>query len=367
MSKVSIKQTIGRAIIFSALLLACVANAEDGLQDVMREAGDTMLMMLPAMRTHDTAVLTPGAVQLSALFRRARPHFEEGSPATLAAFELLQARLADAIESPYKTRTSLAEAFELCAGCHVQDTRIAPAFGVSRLHALSEYEAGEFSYLTRDYPAAVVSFGRVVETSKDRRDRRNALDRILVMNIGIAPDLAAGLDVCEDLLASGHLNSEETRVVEGWLQVIRPLASDPDQRQSPLLHSTIPAMDRYLTREWPDFRQFVSMDGQQVYWVLIRAQLHKLLRENPSSPEVPRLLYWLSVSDRGLHYRFENSLSWRYLERCMTEYTAHPYARMCFEEYQLLMTVAFSGSGGVFLSPEGSEKIDRFRQLVFGN
>jgi len=367
MAKVSIKQTISRALVVSAVLVTCVANADDGLQDVMREAGDTMLMMLPAMRTNDTSVLTPGAGQLSALFRKARPHFEEGSPATLAAFELLQARLADATDNPYNARTSLAEAFELCAGCHVQDTRIAPAFGVSRLHELNEYEAGEFSYLTRDYPAAMVSFGRVVETFKDRRDRRNALDRILVMSIGIAPDLATGVVVLEDLLTSGHLSNEETRLVEGWLQVIRPLASDPDQRQSPLRHSTIPAMDHYMTREWPSFKQFVSLDGQQVYWVLIRAQLHELLRENASSPQVPRLLYWLSVSDRGLHYRFDNSLSSRYLERCMTEYTAHPYARTCFEEYQLLMTVAFSGSGGIFLSQEEYERINRFRQLVFGN
>ena len=51
----------------------------------------------------------------------------------------------------------------------------------------------------------------------------------------------------------------------------------------------------------------------------------------------------------------------------MTEYTAHPYARTCFEEYQLLMTVAFSGSGGIFLSQEEYERINRFRQLVFGN
>lgn len=361
------KQTIGRAFVVSAVLVACLANAEDGLQEVMREAGDTMLMMLPAMRTNDTSVLTPGAAQLSALFLRARPHFEEGSPAMLTAFELLQARLADAADNPYNTRTALAEAFELCAGCHVQDTRIAPAFGVSRLHELNEYEAGEFSYLTRDYPAAMVSFGRVLETFKDRRDRRNALDRILVMSIGIDPDLANGSVVLEDLLKSGDLSNEETRLVEGWLEVIRPLASEPGPRQSPLQHSTIAAMDRYMTRDWPGFQQFLSLDGQQVYWVLIRARLHELLRENASSPQVPRLLYWLAVSDRGLHYRFDNSLSSQYLERCMTEYTAHPYAKTCFEEYQLLMTVAFSGSGGIFLSQEQYDRINRFRQLVFGN
>ena len=66
-------------------------------------------------------------------------------------------------------------------------------------------------------------------------------------------------------------------------------------------------MDRYPTREWPGFRQFVSMDGQQVYWVLIRAQLHQLT------------------------------------------------------------TVAFSGSGGILMSEEGTGKINQFRRLVYGN
>ena len=366
MSKVSIKQTIVRALVVSAVLFSGVSHADEELQEVMREASDTMLMMLPAMRTNDTAILTPGAARLSELFRRAQPHFEKGSPTTLAAFELLQARLADATDNPYKMRTSLAAAFELCAGCHVQDARITPAFGVSRLHDLSEYEAGEFSYLTRDYPSAMVSFGRVVETSKDRGERRNALDRILVMSIGIEPDLEAGLAVLEDLLASGRLSDAETRLVEGWRQVIQPLAGERDQPQSPLRHSTIPAMDGYMTDDWPAFRQLVSLDGQQVYWLLIRAQLHKLLQENAASPQAPRLLYWLAVSDRGLYYHLDNSLSWVYLERCMTDYTAHPYARRCFEEYQFLMTVAFSGSGGIFLSEEAYERINRFRQLVYG-
>ena len=50
----------------------------------------------------------------------------------------------------------------------------------------------------------------------------------------------------------------------------------------------------------------------------------------------------------------------------MADYTTHPYARQCFEKYQLLMTVAFSCSGGIFLSEEAYERINRFRQLVYG-
>ena len=51
----------------------------------------------------------------------------------------------------------------------------------------------------------------------------------------------------------------------------------------------------------------------------------------------------------------------------MTEYTVHPHARTCFEDYKLLLMVAFSGSGGLFLSQEEFDGINQFRQLVFGD
>jgi hypothetical protein len=78
-----------------------------------------------------------------------------------------------------------------------------------------------------------------------------------------------------------------------------------------------------------------------------------MLLEQLTYGEVPRLLYWLAVSDRALHYRFYDSLSRHYLEQCMREHTDHAFTKECFKEYEMLMVVSFSGSGGVYL-PAGA-------------
>ncbi len=125
-------------------------------------------------------------------------------------------------------------------------------------------------------------------------------------------------------------------------------------------------MDNYLRNEWPVVQSTLNMNQQLVYWIAIRGKLNQLLRANPGSAHTPILLYWLAVSDRALHYRFYDSLSRRYLVRCMRDYTRYEIAKECFKEYEMLMIVSFSGSGGIFLPVEAEREIGELRRLVYG-
>tara|TARA_E500000331_G_scaffold349142_1_gene391862 strand:- start:718 stop:1149 length:432 start_codon:yes stop_codon:yes gene_type:complete len=134
---------------------------------------------------------------------------------------------------------------------------------------------------------------------------------------------------------------------------------------SPYMERDIKTMDRYLSNEWPQIQSLLSWNAQLVYWVAIRGQLNKMLITEPTSDEVPRLLYWLAVSDRALHYRFYDTLSRQYLMQRMRDYTDHPFAKACFEEYEMLMVISFSGSGGIDLPIEAQQEIADFRRLVY--
>lgn len=102
---------------------------------------------------------------------------------------------------------------------------------------------------------------------------------------------------------------------------------------------------------------------QQVYWMVIRYRLKQMMQQPDA--DLPVMLYWLAVSDRSTYYQFSNSLSRHYLEQCITNYSDHEYARKRFEEFELLMIVSFSGSGGIKLPIEIREDITRLRKTVY--
>jgi len=91
-----------------------------------------------------------------------------------------------------------------------------------------------------------------------------------------------------------------------------------------------------------------------------------LLRSATDTAEMPRLYYWLAVSDRSLNYQFFDSLSRRYLEQCVEQYPAHAYGQKCLAEYETLVTTSFSGSAGTFVPVQIQQRLDTMRHRVKG-
>ena len=160
-------------------------------------------------------------------------------------------------------------------------------------------------------------------------------------------------------------DSEKIRVAS-WQSVFSKLKNQ-SSLASPMTPRNIQEMDRFLVRDWPSIQSFLNWNEQQSYWMLIRRKLNTLLENSLDAGDVPILLYWQAVADRSTHFQFYDSLSRRYLERCMREYPRHPFARRCFDEFELLMIVSFSGSGGINIPVEVRKEINELRRIVYGS
>lgn len=349
------------------------ATSQTTINELMRDIGDTMLRMLPALyrEESDRVLLLENLVRLDYLFEQARPHIEDQPVGARVTYGLLNSRIDEAIALGDRRnlsllRRSVSDAFELCASCHAQDGMSKRAFGVSRIRELDEYLAAEFSYLTRDYESALTSIDNYFDSGRERTQVRDnlVLERLLAITgeIYADPALAAA-----ELRSVAPRISDRTRLrVTDWIDTFERLAeSGKGGLQSPLGQGSIAGLDRFLTREWPSIRSTLGIDAQEAYWVTIRGALQRMLAQYPESAEVPRLLYWLAVSDRALHYRFYNSLSRAYLERCIIDFTDHPYARECVDEYEFLVLVSFSGSGGTLVPDDVRERLAELRALVY--
>lgn len=359
-------------IFLTVTLLAGAANSnQDSVNELMADLGDTMLRMLPAAYSEkpDRTLLLENLVRLEYLLKKAAPHFdaaENGSDVTLS---LLQARLAEARQFGTRTNSTMlqrtvSDAFTLCASCHVQDGKVRQALGVSRLHELDEYLAVEYSFLTRDYAAALVSsqnYFKQDERSSSRDDI--VLRRMLMIGVEVNRDFVATSKYLAEILPYLEEADHNRSRVEDWLRVMARLDGDTDPLQSPLT-SNLRQLDRFLSKEWPEIRTLLSYSEQEAYWVVIRGELNRHLMNQPHKRDLPQIYYWLAVTDRELQYRFYGSLSRAYLESCVVDFPKSPWAPRCLDEYEFLTLISFSGSAGTNIPPEVYERIEEMRKLL---
>ena len=361
-----------RLLIYTLLLTLSAPAFSDPqeLRDIMRHLADSVVRLIPITSTQefDADEFRTEAATLKQYFDDAAAHFDDQPVGSQVTYEMLRERLeqVDRLsidQSLISARNLLAESMELCASCHMQDQVSRPGFGISHVKHLDEFQAAEFSYLSRDYDSALASYRNFLNEEKtDSYQRSQALDRILSIVTEVVGDLTVANSVFSKLNLIGQ--SEQYRVRQ-WQSVFTRLQGE--SLVSPSRYRTVAAMDQFLSGDWPALQSFMEWNEQQAYWMLIRRQLNILLQSNSGGEAEPVLLYWLAVADRSTHFQFFESPSKRYLERCVRDHAQHPYARRCFDEYELLMIVSYSGSAGISMPTEVREDINALRKLVYSN
>jgi hypothetical protein len=365
------------SIVLYALALApsVAGRDEPGFHELMRDAGDTMLRILPSVyEAHpDRILLVENLVRLDYLFNQAESHFGHEQVGARISYDLIQERLRDAIKLGERRNINLLkgvvkDTFAMCSTCHTQDKRIKRAFGISKIRELDEYLAAEFSFLTRDYESALTSFNNYFrgDHRTDVRDRE-ASERLLVITAEVFGDPALGARTLKQLYPSLPGRSASGARIRDWAHVLERMSNDRGGLQSPTDQPDFAHLERFLISEWPVIRATLEWHEQEAYWIVIRGELNRNLTTGAKGNTVPGLLYWLGVSDRALHYRFYNSLSRGYLEHCIEGYPGNPYAKACLDEYEMLVVVSFSGSGGTEVPLEVRKRVEELRRQVHGN
>ena len=363
-------------------LIACVAlvllfqpvsaapSAE--LNATMQKISEAMLKLLPAVHATDTprGDLARDLELLQELVAEAGPHLADEPLGSRMNYTMLQRQLqrassAAGSSSRHLVKGAVANAFELCAGCHALDGVRRPAFGVSKLRDLDNFLAGEYSYLTRDYPAAEVSYLESLKWEREATSRRaDALFRLFALSLMQNDSTRGTISDLEALAGQDALTDMEADTVRRWQGLLVKVSGESPGLLSPVAASSVAGLARMLASDWPDVRFLLDFSEQQAYWMLVRQRLHEFLAASADPDELPVMLYWLGVSDRYLRYQFYETMAAQYLEECIRDFPTHPYAGTCYEEYELLMVISYSGSSGVRLPPDVLQNLEELRALV---
>jgi hypothetical protein len=357
-------------------LMSGIAGATaTSLTSTMHEMGEIMIRLVPWTYQDNKEIpdqLASDVERLYALFTQSSSHFIDYPVGIQLSHDLLAQQLQDLsagarIYGANSLRILLSESFALCMSCHSQDEIEKKPFSETQLEKLEPgFARAEFMFLTRDYDGALphyLDYLNTTATSPPDANRLTALERVLVLvtRPGVSPALA--INILTEL-AEDTVTEFESRLIGDWQMAMGLVAKgimSPVDRGNP----SIEELASFIEVKMPRISSDTSWQVQQVFWVILRNNLYRFINQHKQTVEMPRLLYWLASSDRTLQYKFYTGLSRLYLLECITHYSDHPYARQCFDEYELLMIVSFSGSAGSTIPEEVQQELDKLRVFVY--
>jgi hypothetical protein len=351
------------------------------VNEIMLEIGQTMEGLFPTLFDEKTMEQPAGQKELhdavkklDALFNEARPHFDIKSPTYRISFDVIHAQLTGAMVAMkydnYRHATNIVKEFvSICSSCHMQDSKLRTLFGdVSRKQFRSDMQFAEFNYMTRNYDTAITYYEKHLESVKEPTEIElmTVMKRILTVNTQVynrPQDAIKELDQLKDY--PGHTKFSKKNLDE-WLAGLKELekqqlskVTNPDFEQLKAHVNTILGpLDDPGTADFPSKKEKVAR-------VWLRGRLYHYLNTVPPREEIPVILYWLSIVDRSIDYSFYYSLADMYLKECMLQYTSHPYAQKCYDEYETYITFSYSGSRGTDIPDDIADELKALKVRVY--
>lgn len=378
------KGLIAASVIFLALITTTTIvekSAAASVNEVMVEIGQTMESVFPVLFDDEKIAQPPSQKQLGnttktldALFNEAKPHFDIKSTTYRISYEVIDAQLTDAMIAVkydnYKhVRNIFKEFITICSSCHTQDPKLRTLFSdVGRSQFGSDLQFAEFNYMTRNYDTAMTYYMRHLKATSEisEIELMTVMKRILTINTQIYNRPEDAIDQLTKLKNYPKHTKFSSKNLTEWLAGLEDLKK---QKLSKVSNPNKEQIKSYVEKflgplHEPGSAEFPSKK-EKVARVWLRGRLYDYLNTLPPKEEIPELLFWLSIIDRSINYSFYYSLADMYLKECMLQYTSHPYAKKCYEEYETYITFSYSGSRGTDIPEDVMQELKALKVKVF--
>ncbi len=267
---------------------------------------------------------------------------------------------------------SLKSTLGACMACHTQLPAVSTQFTTenqSRVLA-DPFEEAEFLFLIRNFDAAMSLYQQVIQgyplNQVQSRDLEIALYRQIYYYVRVARDMN-GLS---NALRSNRENQQLPVRLQNQLKGLIATVDAVKTENYPYFTDAQGAdLQRYAQAQLiEDTGGGVSLDspGKMIALLKLSSVLYQYLDENPQTSLKPEILYWLSFGERRYFYPSLHSLPSLYLKQCVLDYPQSAVAKQCFAEYENIITLLFTGSGGTNIPDDMTAELSMMRSLVGG-
>jgi hypothetical protein len=363
----------------SFLLLASLAISETNINSEMKIMHEAMQYLFPIavekkkLSDAEAQKVIENVKSLRTHITRIKPDFNDKSDTFIISYQSLLAQLEqtqkalDNKEYPYAL-SLISEMPQQCSFCHIQDEQFRN-FDSSDLKKKlnSDFLRGEYHFMIRDYNQALLDYhDHLIKQRKIQHGKGNseALEKILLIYVQVFQDINNAEMYFSRLLESGKLQPGLAIDVNLWLTDL----SQIKYRYTRHTKMDIATLEGFVESvlhfsEGEQAPTFVN-EKDKVSALWLRGMLYEFMNQNPRHADTAKILYWLASLESALNYGINYQLPDIYLKHCVEQYPQHPYAKKCYEQYELLINFQYTGSGGTHLPIYKQNELDSLKNKL---
>jgi hypothetical protein len=250
-----------------------------------------------------------------------------------------------------------------CVSCHTRhEVKVDFSPANVKLDALNKYELGEFLLATRQFEKARNAFIDAVLDPDLSMVRMEALRKWLIIYVRVDPNPQAAITQINKLRPRAKFTRYEEDEIVGWLESLRRWQNEGQLRVPPI------AKAENLIRQGLGMNDPIARKKGMVELLRATSLLHRMLEERTPEALARRgyVLYLLGLSYSELPFFFVNELPELFLEQAIRDYPGGDVAKNAFGLYKEIVTLGYTGSGGVQVPDDVLLTIKELHDLAYG-
>ncbi|MDH5544966.1 MAG: hypothetical protein OEZ43_05200 [Gammaproteobacteria bacterium] len=345
----------------------------------MSAIGKEMIKLYPDALQRDKLTAThkqnleKGTANMLRYFREAGPHLNQKSTTYKLSYSLIldyleKTQSAISRQNWEYATNRLASLGEVCTSCHTQDSALRTLFsGAERQSFPDDLAYAEFNYFTRNYELAEQYYDAFLKSGNKHSETAllTSYRRLVTIYAQIYNRPGEGANRLQAYLKTLKPASDTKDQLVAMIYGLQSLEQNGLSKVNRADFDTLQKyVNLYLGKLDQPLSDLILRPEEEVSRVWLRGQLYHFLNDHPDSPELPKILFWLAVSDRSLDYAYFFSLADMYLMECMLNHQKHPYAKRCYQEYREYLLFSYTGSGGEFLPDEVEDELEKLKSSL---
>jgi hypothetical protein len=375
------RKSLGSFLVLLATL-GCVATARAEVKDVMDQLMEQVLVLKPMIASEtsfndpaNTARISDALNNMVALSRQVNHEKRIKGTGFQVSGAILTQQLEE-IETVFQKGNkdyalgNLRSTLGVCMSCHTQLPAVSTKFTTQNQTQVlaNPFDEAEFLFLIRNFDAAMKLYGELIQGYPGNNAQPDNLEIALYRQIYYYVRVARYM---KGLSITLRRNSENQQLPERLQKQIKGFIAAVDAVKEE-------KYPQFTDAQGVDLRNYAeeqlggqvggdfSLDSPENVIAALKfsSVLYEYLSTNPNTPLKPDIFYWLSFGERRYIYQSMHSLPDLYLKQCVLDYPKNPVAKKCFAEYEDVITVSFTGSGGTHIPDDVSQELTMMRGLV---
>lgn len=263
----------------------------------------------------------------------------------------------------------LRSTLSVCMSCHTQLPASSTKFeSISKEHFLAKpFDEAEFLFIVRNFDKAMPLYDQVIESYPDNKASQENVEKSLARKVYYYVRVKRDLAGLSESLKKNQKNKALPTLVTKRIKALAQAAEKMKKEGYPEFTEAQQAdLKKYVETQLQEELKgnFSPAVTKEISYLKVSSVLYKYLDQHPETPLKPEILYWLSFCERRYEQKAFYSLPELYLKQCVLEFPEAPVAKSCLQEYQDLVTMAYTGSSGTHIPKDVEREIKAMKEMV---